>query len=68
MGNVTPLKPAGNTRRRHSPYVGFPLRNDAIEGSLLNQVPDGIYLVDEEIVFLCEEDNTENLLIEETEV
>jgi len=37
-------------------------------GSLLNQVPDGIYLVDEEIVFLCEEDNTEILLIEETEV
>lgn len=37
-------------------------------GSLLNQTPDGIYLIDEEGAFICEEDNTEILLTEEAEV
>ena len=39
----------------------------AILGSLLNQIPDGIYMIDEEGSFICEEENTEILLIEETE-
>lgn len=37
------------------------------KGSKLNQIPDGIYLIDEEGAFISEEDNTEILLIEETE-
>lgn len=48
--------------------MGVPVdRIKTIQGSLLNQIPDGIYLIDEEGIYICEEDNIEILIIEETE-
>lgn len=71
MGDLIPLRPTKMRQRSGFPYAGLPMRNDALKGSKLNQIPltgfEDYYLVTKEThELLVTKETSEQLKIVET--